>query len=300
MIRAGRLEVVGGEGSGPVMRVLGRGDALGELALLTSSPRSASARRGPRHRSGRNRPRRLRAVARGDARGLACSDADIGRTAPGVSGWPRSRGTGDDRPRPPRLHRPGQGYRGATLGRARPLGAVDLLDGTEVGPHPEGDLLASLRLCWTAPRPPMIRLSSWPAPRPGKRAGPTSPAAGRPNPRRRRRRRPTPWGSAQACPGGCDLVALNVAEGSGRLPDGRRRWIQSRRMLSAMKAPDADIERIARRLAGRSVGIVLSGAAPGRSLTLGCSRSSRHPDWKSTGSRGSAWGPSSAGCSQWE
>ena len=26
------------------MRVLGRGDALGELALLTSSPRSASAR----------------------------------------------------------------------------------------------------------------------------------------------------------------------------------------------------------------------------------------------------------------
>ena len=27
--------------------------------------------------------------------------------------------------------------------------------------------------------------------------------------------RPTPWGSAQACPGGCDLVALNVAEGSG-------------------------------------------------------------------------------------
>jgi NTE family protein len=42
VIRAGRLEIVSGEGK--VMRVLGRGAALGELALITSSPRSASAR----------------------------------------------------------------------------------------------------------------------------------------------------------------------------------------------------------------------------------------------------------------
>ena len=42
LIRAGRLEIVSTDGN--VMRVLGRGAALGELALITSSPRSASAR----------------------------------------------------------------------------------------------------------------------------------------------------------------------------------------------------------------------------------------------------------------
>ncbi len=43
LVRAGRLEVVAGA-SDVVVRELGRGDALGELALLTSSPRSASVR----------------------------------------------------------------------------------------------------------------------------------------------------------------------------------------------------------------------------------------------------------------
>ena len=41
--RAGRLEVVD-EAAGAVIRELGRGDTLGELALLTDSPRSASVR----------------------------------------------------------------------------------------------------------------------------------------------------------------------------------------------------------------------------------------------------------------
>jgi EmrB/QacA subfamily drug resistance transporter len=43
VVRAGRLEVVD-EGAGTVIREYRRGDALGELALLTDSPRSASAR----------------------------------------------------------------------------------------------------------------------------------------------------------------------------------------------------------------------------------------------------------------
>ena len=43
VVRAGRLEVVD-EGAGAVIRELRRGDALGELALLTDSPRSASVR----------------------------------------------------------------------------------------------------------------------------------------------------------------------------------------------------------------------------------------------------------------
>ena len=43
IVRAGRLVVVD-ETSGAVIRELGRGDALGELGLLTDSPRSASVR----------------------------------------------------------------------------------------------------------------------------------------------------------------------------------------------------------------------------------------------------------------
>ena len=43
VIRAGRLEVVD-EDTGTVIRELGRGDAVGELALLTGSPRAASVR----------------------------------------------------------------------------------------------------------------------------------------------------------------------------------------------------------------------------------------------------------------
>jgi CRP-like cAMP-binding protein len=42
VVRAGRMEVV--DAAGGVLRVLGRGAALGELSLLTSSPRSASVR----------------------------------------------------------------------------------------------------------------------------------------------------------------------------------------------------------------------------------------------------------------
>ncbi|MCE3266642.1 MAG: conserved transrane transport protein [Solirubrobacterales bacterium] len=49
VIRAGRLEVVKGDADGSaadgeIVRVLGRGAALGELALLTAQPRSASVR----------------------------------------------------------------------------------------------------------------------------------------------------------------------------------------------------------------------------------------------------------------
>jgi EmrB/QacA subfamily drug resistance transporter len=43
VVRAGRIEVVD-ESAGAVIRELGRGDVIGELALLTDTPRSASAR----------------------------------------------------------------------------------------------------------------------------------------------------------------------------------------------------------------------------------------------------------------
>src|SRR5689334_22128371 len=45
VVLTGRLEVVAEHPTGEtIIRVLGRGDAVGELALLTDSPRSASVR----------------------------------------------------------------------------------------------------------------------------------------------------------------------------------------------------------------------------------------------------------------
>jgi EmrB/QacA subfamily drug resistance transporter len=61
VVRAGRLEVVD-EASGAVIRELGRGDTLGELGLLTDSPRSASVRTA--------RATDVVAVGRADFRGL--------------------------------------------------------------------------------------------------------------------------------------------------------------------------------------------------------------------------------------
>ena len=104
VIRAGRLEVVAGDGDGSVMRVLGRGAALGELALLTSSPRSASARAA--------RDTDLIAIDRDDFQRLLEEAPEVSlaltrtlgaqlRDSVGV--MPQSRGrAGDHRPRPPR------------------------------------------------------------------------------------------------------------------------------------------------------------------------------------------------------
>ncbi|HET9094876.1 MAG TPA: MFS transporter [Solirubrobacteraceae bacterium] len=44
IVTAGRLEVIAQRGAGPVLSVIGRGGVIGEYALLTSEPRSASAR----------------------------------------------------------------------------------------------------------------------------------------------------------------------------------------------------------------------------------------------------------------
>ncbi len=44
LVRAGRMDVVGAAPGMPVLRELGRGAALGELALITGTPRSASVR----------------------------------------------------------------------------------------------------------------------------------------------------------------------------------------------------------------------------------------------------------------
>ncbi len=71
VVRAGRLEVVD-DASGMVLRELGRGDALGELALITGSPRSASARA--------LRPSDLLAVARSDFEALLRDSPSLSRS----------------------------------------------------------------------------------------------------------------------------------------------------------------------------------------------------------------------------
>jgi len=59
LVRAGRLEAVDGT-AGAVSGEFRRGDALGELALLTGSPRSASVRAEQPSRLTRARPLRGR------------------------------------------------------------------------------------------------------------------------------------------------------------------------------------------------------------------------------------------------
>ena len=62
IVRAGRMEIVD-EAAGTTIREIGRGDAVGELALLTGEPRAASVRAARAARSVRRLSRRLRGTA---------------------------------------------------------------------------------------------------------------------------------------------------------------------------------------------------------------------------------------------
>jgi predicted acylesterase/phospholipase RssA/CRP-like cAMP-binding protein len=68
VVRSGRLDVIG-EGDEGVLRRIGRGEIVGELALLTGSPRSASVRA--------HRDSELLAVARADFEDLLRHDDDF-------------------------------------------------------------------------------------------------------------------------------------------------------------------------------------------------------------------------------
>ena len=261
VIRAGRLEVVAGDGDGSVMRVLGRGAALGELALLTSSPRSASARAA--------RDTDLIAIDREDFQQLLEEAPEVAlaltrtlgaqlRDSVGVI--PQARGL----PVTIALVPLDQRVPLTELGRhlADALGRwarVDLL-GPEAAP-PSGQepvtVFAPLLDRAEATNDQVVLV-----------AGPTSAAdpwtqfclqqadrilavgsGGNPPPAERRRPELQ----------GCDLVAWDVAEGSGALSA----WAEALDPIEthAVRAEsgDVDVERIARRLAGQSLGIVLSG-----------------------------------------
>ncbi len=262
VVRAGRLEVVD-EAADAVIRELGRGDALGELALLTSEPRSASAR------AARNTD--LLAIDRGDFEDLlqatpALSLA-LNRTlgeqlratrAPAPTTRPRPTTVAlvavDDRApvgelarwlgaalehhlRPALLDRHAAALPGPGADRAGTYGP--LLDRAEAA-HDlvllEGGSLSSAG-AWTefclqqADR--ILAVTA---------GGPLADAV-----QRRRELH------------GCDLVSYDISPGDGATAHaaGLLEPIESHLVRQADR--DADVQRLARRLSGTSVGIVLSG-----------------------------------------
>ncbi len=261
VVRAGRLHVVD-EPSGTTVRELGRGDVVGELALLTGEPRSAAVRAA--------RASDLMFVDRDDFEAALRDSAELSlslnralasqlRQSVGSATGPRPRpttvalfGTGPD----PSVHelaerllaamrqhlnagllradetllQPGAapaGVYGPLLDRAESQHDVVLLCGGDASAQDEWSEFclqqADRLLLVTTGDPP-----------PGQLAD-------------RRELQ------------GCDLVGYGVAQGSGALAP----WAQALDPIeSHVLMPDtlqADLERLARRLCGCSVGVVLSG-----------------------------------------
>ncbi len=260
VVRAGRLEVVGGEDE-RVMRVLGRGAALGELALLTSMPRSASvraARDSDLIAIGREDFERLLAEEPGVS--LALTRALGAQLRESVGTLPQSRSVPstiaivalDEGARPADLADSLLEHLGA-WGRVNALaareadGAADpvaafapLLDAAEtandqvilVGGSPfDADPWTAFCL-QQADR--ILAVGSGRGRAPGER--PEAPALR-----------------------GCDLVAWDVAEGSGALAAWAEALEPAETHALRPRSGAEDAARMARRLAGRSVGIVLSG-----------------------------------------
>jgi NTE family protein len=262
VVRAGRLEVVD-ETANAVIRELGRGDALGELALLTDSPRSASVRAG--------RASDLFVVERSDfeqllhgspALSLALNRA-LGeqlRTTHAAVSNARPRPTTvallalDDRVPVAEL------ARGLVTALERHLGSV-LLGGTEVAPPAQDSEPASVYgplLDHAEARHDIVVLdggsilsgSPWSEFCVQQADRILAVTAGDPLPDALRGRTDLR---------GCDLVAYEVAPGSGAL-EAWAAWldpIESHVVREAQR--DSDLQRAARRLSGRSVGVVLSG-----------------------------------------
>jgi NTE family protein len=259
VVQAGRLEVVD-EAAGAVIRQLGRGDALGELAVLTAQARSAS----------------VRAVRATDLLAIDRADFDaLLRSTPALS-LALNRVLADQlrAARAP-----------ASSARPRPT-TVALLALDERVPVTDlaGRLEAALRQHL---RPALLDDQTAGHPAPGtEAAGSYSPALDRAEAAHdlvvldtsaggdwrefclQQADRilavtsggPLPEGlSARPELLGCDLVAYDVAPGGGALAQTVRALepIEAHLVRSAELEPD--VRRLARRLSGRSIGIVLSG-----------------------------------------
>jgi NTE family protein len=262
VIRTGRLEVVD-PGAGAVIRELGRGDAVGELALITASERSASVRAA--------RTSDLLAIDREPFERLLQTSLELSlglnrvlgeqlrqtrAAAPSTRALPTTVAVLalDDRVPVTEL--------AAGLGEAlgRQLG-VSLLAESEMGPLPSPEHAAAVygpALDRAEATHDMVLLDAGSLVSPGPwaefclqqadrilavSAGSTG----------------TEPPAARADLHGCDLVGWEVVPGSGALSG----WaaaldpIETHTLRRATLG--ADLARIARRLSGRSVGVVLSG-----------------------------------------
>lgn len=261
VVRAGRLEVVA-ELQDTVIRVLGRGSVLGELALLTSTPRSASVRAA--------RDSDLIAIDRADFERLLAEEPGVSLALTRALGAqlrdsagtpPQSRSVPvtialvalDDRARVEDLSQ-------SLCGSLARRGRVELLDGgTPGGERSAGGASAYAPLLDAAEkandhvllvggspfdRDPWTEFCLQQADRIlviGGGGEPPPQVLERPELR------------------GCDLVAWDVPEGSGALSG----WAVALEPIETHavrhESAASDIDRVARRLSGHSVGIVLSG-----------------------------------------
>jgi EmrB/QacA subfamily drug resistance transporter len=263
VVRAGRMHVVE-DATGTLIREIGRGDAVGELALLTGSPRAASVRaaratdllavfrddfdellrtapalplaltrtlaqqlremRGPAQMT-RPRPATVAVLALDRLPG---TDAIVSQLADALARHLDTTALGARHASPPADGTEPAGLYGPLLDRAEGLHDLVVLDAGVASDEEDG---------WTGfclQQADRILLL----------------AAGGPLPAALRGRHELR---------GCDLVAYDVAPGSGAL-DGVAAALDPVETHVLRPAELAgDIGRLARRLAGRSVGIVLSG-----------------------------------------
>jgi EmrB/QacA subfamily drug resistance transporter len=258
VVHTGRLEVLD-ETTGVVIRELGRGDAVGELALLSGSPRSASVRAA--------RASDLLAVDRSDFDELAQSTLSLSLSLNRVlaeqlrsSRSPAAR----TRPLPATvaLVSLDGGAPSAEVAR-RLAAALDshvsavLLDGREASSNGATAALAPL-LDRAEAQHDIVVLDAGGLPA----GGPWTElclqqadrilalTSGGPPPAEL---------ADHAELHGCDLVACDIAAGSGRLTP----WVQELDPIEShavrSDSLDSDIARMARRISGHSLGIVLSG-----------------------------------------
>jgi EmrB/QacA subfamily drug resistance transporter len=256
VVRGGRLEVIDPDGA--AIRVAGRGTALGELALLTSSPRSASVRAA--------RASEVLAIDRASFEGLLETSPELSRALLGIlAGQLRMSGGALEaaRPRPVTiallaLH-PGLPLPAIAHELAAALGdTTAVLDGSEASV--DGDTHA------TAVYGPLLDRCERANGRVVLCAAELGAAWGHFAMQESDRvlaiaaHAPPPGTEVPAELHRCELVLWDVTAGS-RAAEGWGELLEpiETHALSPGHALRAGAERMARRLTGRSVGVVLSG-----------------------------------------
>jgi NTE family protein len=262
VVRTGRLEVLDEE-QGALLRELARGDALGELALISEAPRSASVRAA--------RASDVLEVDRDDFEALLRSSPELSLALNRVLA-DQLRSTrsplGASRPRPTTVALLGLSAGvdvqriagGLTSALERYMSPV-LLSGREVEPPAGGADPASVYgpvLDRSESSNDVVILDSgaldsgdpWTEFCMQQADRILALTAGGPIP-------PSLGSHLELL--GCDLVAMDVPRGSGRLAEWATELEPIETHTVGQATLEADLQRMARRLSGRSVGVVLSG-----------------------------------------